>query len=98
MGYVTENISYNNGYTKAHSLAEYLIPTAADTPEIETIMTESAGGLGPYRAKGIGEPADNSIAPAVINAIYDAVGVRMKSMPVTPEKLLFAIKEKKINL
>ncbi|MEL7568327.1 MAG: xanthine dehydrogenase family protein molybdopterin-binding subunit [Dehalobacterium sp.] len=98
MGYVTENINYHNGYTKAHSLAEYLIPTAADTPEIETVMVESGGGLGPYGAKGIGEPADNSIAPAVINAIYDAVGVRIKSMPVTPEKLLFAIKEKKINL
>jgi CO/xanthine dehydrogenase Mo-binding subunit len=94
LSFVTENIAYENGYTKAHSLAEYLIPTASDAPEIETILVESGGGLGPYGAKGIGEPADNSIAPAIINAIYDAVGVRIKSLPVTPEKLLFEIKNK----
>ncbi|WP_214658878.1 xanthine dehydrogenase family protein molybdopterin-binding subunit [Candidatus Formimonas warabiya] len=94
MGYVTENMIQEKGYTRSHSLSEYLIPTAADTPEIETIMVESGGGLGPYGAKGIGEPADNSIAPAIVNAIYDAVGVRVKSLPVTPEILLFAIKNK----
>lgn len=93
-GYVTENMNWQQGYTKGHSFAEYLIPTAADTPEMKTIMVESGGGLGPYGAKGVGEPADNSIAPAVVNAIYDAVGVRMKEMPVTPEKLLNAIKNK----
>lgn len=95
MGYVTENLNYQNGYTMSPSLSEYLIPTSADTPEMETIMVESGGGLGPYGAKGVGEPADNSIAPAILNAIYDAVGVRMKEMPVTPEKLLKAIKNKK---
>ncbi|MGI6686071.1 MAG: xanthine dehydrogenase family protein molybdopterin-binding subunit [Bacillota bacterium] len=93
-GYVTENMGWDNGITKARSFAEYLIPTAADTPEIKTIMVESGGGLGPYGAKGVGEPADNSIAPAIVNAIYDAVGVRMKEMPVTPEKLLKAIQNK----
>jgi len=92
MGYVTENMGWENGYTKGNTFSTYLIPTAADTPEIETIMVESGGGLGPYGAKGVGEPADNSIAPAIVNAIYDAVGVRMKEMPVTPEKLLNAIK------
>ena len=93
-GYVTENMGWENGITKARSFAEYLIPTAVDAPEIETIMVESGGGLGPYGAKGVGEPADNSIAPAIVNAIYDAVGVRLKEMPVTPEKLLKAIQEK----
>lgn len=96
-GYVTEDIRWVNGITKAKSLAEYLIPTAADTPEMETIMLESGGGLGPYGAKGVGEPSDNSIAPAIVNAIYDAVGVRIKSLPVTKEKLLEAIQNKKKN-
>jgi len=95
MGYVTENLNWDKGYTKSHSFAEYLIPTAADAPEMETIMVESGGGLGPYGAKGVGEPADNSIAPAILNAIYDAVRVRIKSMPVTPEKLLNEIKKTK---
>jgi CO/xanthine dehydrogenase Mo-binding subunit len=94
-GYVTENLSWQQGITKGHSFAEYLIATAADTPEIETIMVESGGGLGPYGAKGVGEPADNSIAPAIVNAIYDAIGVRMKVLPATPEKILAAIKNKK---
>lgn len=94
MGYVSENMGWENGYTKANTFSTYLIPTAADTPEMETIMVESGGGLGPYGAKGVGEPADNSIAPAIVNAIYDAVGVRMKEMPVTPEKLINAIKAK----
>lgn len=94
MGYVTENMGWEKGYTKGNTFSTYLIPTAADAPEIETMMVESGGGLGPYGAKGVGEPADNSIAPAIINAIYDAVGVRMKNMPITPEKLLFALKNK----
>lgn len=93
-GYVTENMNWQDGYTKGNTFSTYLIPTAADTPEIETIMVESGGGLGPYGAKGVGEPSDNSIAPAIVNAIYDAVGVRMKEMPVTPERLLNAIKNK----
>jgi len=93
LGWLTENLSWEKGYTKGHSFAEYLIPTSADTPEIETIMVESGGGLGPYGAKGVGEPSDNSITPATINAIYDAVGVRMKELPITPEKLLREIKK-----
>ncbi|MEG1560249.1 MAG: xanthine dehydrogenase family protein molybdopterin-binding subunit [Clostridia bacterium] len=86
-----EDLKWQKGITLANSFATYLIPTSADTPDIETILLESGGGLGPYGAKGIGEPADNSIAPAVINAICDAVGASFCDMPVTPEKILFAI-------
>ena len=64
-----------------------------DVPEIELIVMESGGGLGPYGAKGVGEPADNSIAPAVVNAICNAIGNYddLNIMPITPEKILDAI-------
>ncbi|MBC2721560.1 xanthine dehydrogenase family protein molybdopterin-binding subunit [Desulfosporosinus sp.] len=92
IGYaLTENFVVEQGYLKSHSLAEYLLPTALDVPDIETILVESGAGIGPYGAKGIGEPACNAMAPAIINAIRDAVGVRITSLPATPEKILFAM-------
>ena len=68
-------------------------------PDIETIVVESGGGLGPYGAKGIGEPSDNSIAPAVVNAIRDAIGtgLNLNKMPITPEKILNAIRGKAMD-
>ncbi len=83
-----EDLKWRNGITLANSFATYLIPTAMDAPDIETILLESGGGLGPYGAKGVGEPSDNSIAPAVVNAICDAVGSGFYTMPITPEDIL----------
>jgi CO/xanthine dehydrogenase Mo-binding subunit len=91
-----EDLKWENGITKANNFSTYLIPTAADVPDVETILLESGGGLGPYGSKGIGEPSDNSIAPAVVNAIRDAIGVCFTEMPVTPEKILNALRERKI--
>ncbi|MCL5046777.1 MAG: xanthine dehydrogenase family protein molybdopterin-binding subunit [Actinobacteria bacterium] len=88
---LTEEVILRDGITVTPSLAEYLIPTALDAPEIEPIMIESGGGVGPYGAKGLGEPSCNSIAPAIVNAIQDAVGVRITSLPATPEKVFRAI-------
>ena len=89
-----EDLQWRNGITKANNFSTYYIPTAADMPDVETIIMESGGGLGPYGAKGVGEPSDNSIAPAVVNAIRDAIGTDMNlnKMPITPEKILAAIK------
>jgi len=56
-------------------------------------MLESGAGIGPYGAKGVGEPACNSIAPAILNAIRDAVGVRLTSLPATAEKIVFALQK-----
>jgi len=93
MGYaLTEEVVIDRGITRTPSLSEYLIPTAADAPDVTCIMLEYGDGLGPYGAKGLGEPSCNSIAPAITNAIYDAVGVRIKSLPATPEKVLRAMK------
>lgn len=89
-----EDLQWRQGITKAHDFSTYIIPTAADVPDVELIVLESGGGLGPYGAKGVGEPSDNSIAPALINAISDAVGsdLNMNIMPVNYEKILNACK------
>lgn len=72
----------------------YLIPTALDVPDVETVPVESGDAVGPYGAKGIGEPAMIPTAPAIFNAIEDALGIRLYEMPATPEKVLAAIKAK----
>jgi CO/xanthine dehydrogenase Mo-binding subunit len=95
MGYgLTEEIVVDKGMLKTPSFSEYLIPTAMDVPDVETIVLESGDGVGPFGAKGVGEPSLNSIAPAIANAVYDAVGVRIYDLPLTSEKVLKAIKQK----
>jgi len=63
-------------------------------PDIEKVIVEDPESTAPYGAKGIGEPVLIPVAPAILNAIYKAVGVRVLDIPVTPEKLLKALKEK----
>jgi len=94
MGYaLSEDYALQKGIPQTPSLAEYLIPTAVDSPEVKTIIIESGGGLGPYGAKGIGEPSFNNIVPAILNAIYDATGVRIRRLPATAEKIIRALKK-----
>src|SRR5690606_35310249 len=64
------------GQLKTDSLAFYLVPTPMDVPEIECLIVEVPDPAGPYGAKGVSEPATIPTTPAVLNAIYDAVGVR----------------------
>ncbi len=73
---------------------DYKILTARNLPKIVPVIVETGEPTGPYAAKGLGEPPLIPIAPAIANAIYDAVGVRVKQLPITPEKLLEGIKEK----
>lgn len=96
---ITEDLAWENGQAGSNSYDSYLIPTTVDVPETEDVVLESGGGLGPYGAKGIGEPSDNDSAPACINAICDAIGSDILSdyMPMTPEKILAAIKGKTIE-
>ncbi len=95
MGYgLTEEVIIERGVVKTPSFSEYLLPTSLDAPEVETIMLESGDGVGPFGAKGLGEPSLNSIAPAIANAVCDAVGVRILDLPLTPEKILKAIKNR----
>ena len=71
----------------------YMIPTAKDVPELDAVIVEMNSDTGPYGAKGIGEMTANSEAPAIINAIYDAIGVWINDVPATSEKVLRSIEE-----
>ena len=82
------------GITLNSDLTGYLIPTSMDTPKFITRLIENEDSDGPYGAKGIGEPATIATAPAIANAIYDAIGVRIYDLPITPEKVLKALKKK----
>ena len=72
---------------KTDNLHDYLIPTIGDVPPITCYLIEDPEPLGPYGAKGVGEPALVATAPAILNAIADACGVRMNAVPVTPDRL-----------
>lgn len=97
MGYsytVYEDLGLKDGHIKNNKFSKYLVPTALDTISIKKIIVEDPESTAPFGAKGIGEPVMVYVAPAILNAIYDATGVRMTEIPVTPEKLLKAISEK----
>ena len=70
---------------------EYLMPGPGDLPEFGGVILERPASDGPYGAKGVGEMTANSPIPAIANAIFDAVGVRVDSLPITPEKVLRGI-------
>ena len=80
---------------KGENLHDYLIPTAGDIPPIESILIEEASSIGPFGAKGIGEQAVIPTAPAILNAIHDATGVRIRKVPATPDRVRAAIVCKK---
>ncbi len=81
-----------DGHTTTHGLAKYILPTSLDIPEIHPVIVEDPDPLSPLGAKGIGEPALLPTAPAIANAIHDAVGVRIGALPATPEKVLGALR------
>ena len=74
---------------------DYVIPGPLDLPPIQPILVEPVEPNGPFGAKGIGEPALNPVPAAVANAIYNAIGVRFTDLPISPEKILRAIKTAK---
>ncbi len=76
---------------KGENLHDYLIPTIGDMPPVESILIEDPSPAGPFGAKGIGEQALIPTAPAILNALYDAAGVRIRKLPATPDKVRAAI-------
>lgn len=93
LGYgMTEEILYEKGRAINANLATYLIPTAMDVSDIEVDMVESRGGIGPFGAKGLGEPSSVPSAPAFVNAVCDAIGKSLTELPATPERILKALK------
>lgn len=94
LGYaLMEEVIVTGGAIINPRLSSYLIPTSCDAPEYETIIVEESEQTGPFGAKGVGEPALIPTAPAVANAISNALGIRFYDLPITPEKILTAIKE-----
>jgi len=86
-----EEFIMEDGIPRVTSLARYKIPSIERTPAIVPIVVEDKASDGPYGAKGIGEIPSIPTAPAIINAIYNATGVRLYSLPATPKKILAAI-------
>jgi CO/xanthine dehydrogenase Mo-binding subunit len=76
---------------RTDNLHDYLIPTVGDVPEIETILIEDKEPLGPFGAKGVGEPALIPTAAAILNAIRDATGIVIRKVPATPDRVRAAI-------
>ncbi len=76
---------------KGENLHDYLIPSAGDVPPVESILIEDPSSVGPFGAKGIGEQAVIPTAPATLNAIHDAIGVRIRRVPATPDRVRAAI-------
>ena len=79
---VAEGVNLTGGFF------QYLMPTATDVPDVEAIVLESGEGLGPFGARGIGEPPIGPPPAAVASAIADAIGVRPSTLPITPERVL----------
>lgn len=96
VGYaLTEEIKVRNGRVMNPSFRDYQMLTAMDVVPIEAVIVEPGDKDGPYGAKGVGEPGLVPTAPAIANAVYDAIGVRIRDLPITPEKILTALKAKR---
>jgi xanthine dehydrogenase molybdenum-binding subunit len=91
---LTEEFIVENGYVVTDHLARYRIPGIMLTPEITSIIVEHPVSTGPYGAKGVGEVCSIPTTPAITNAIYNAVGVRVDSLPVDQEKIAREIWER----
>jgi CO/xanthine dehydrogenase Mo-binding subunit len=83
-----EEVILEEGINRNPHLIDYRIPTTLDAPPVETILIESGNGLGPFGAKGIGEPAMTPTPAAVMNAVSRAVGRRVTVLPITAERVL----------
>ena len=95
LGYgLMEELIHKDGFVVNPNLADYYIPTSLDIPEIKVIIVEYPGQLGPYGAKAIGEPPIVLPAPAIVNAIDNAIGVRLTEIPATPDRVLTALRRK----
>jgi CO/xanthine dehydrogenase Mo-binding subunit len=88
IGYgLSEKLGVDEGRVDSVNLGDYKIPNVCDIPALQTILLESASGPGPYNARGIGENPSGPVAPAIANAVADAVGVRITDLPITAEKV-----------
>ncbi len=96
MGYALgEELVFDEGRSIKTNFSDYLIPTSMDIPQIQSFIVESIDPNGPYGAKSVGELSMVPTAAAIANGIYDAVGIRITRLPITPERLFKSLQEKK---
>jgi xanthine dehydrogenase molybdenum-binding subunit len=91
---LAEELIYEEGRLLNPNFRDYKLLTALDTVPVEPVIVEDPDAAGPYGAKGVGEPGLVPAAPAIANAIYDAVGIRLTQLPMKPENVLTALMEK----
>jgi CO/xanthine dehydrogenase Mo-binding subunit len=93
LGYaLMEELVVEDGRVTTLSWGDYKMPTLADMPPLQTVVLESETGEGPYNIRGIGEAPCIPVAPAIANAVADAVGVRIRDLPLTAVKVYRALK------
>lgn len=95
---ISEQMKFRDGILLNGNLVDYKIPTAKDTPQIHTNIVETIDPEGPFGAKECGEGAIHPVIPSIANAIYDAVGVRVTSLPITSEVVLNSLTVKNKTL
>jgi len=93
---LTEGVVYDSvdGHVVNPNFRDYKLVTPLDMPKVETFLADIWEPTGPFGAKGIGEGCLNPVAAAIYNAVYNATGARIYDMPITPEKILQALKSK----
>jgi carbon-monoxide dehydrogenase large subunit len=94
IGYaLMEDLRVEDGRVTSLSFGDYKMPTVRDIPELRTVLVEAESGAGPYQIKGIGETPLGPVAAAIANAVADAVGVRIRELPITSEQVYRALKD-----
>jgi xanthine dehydrogenase molybdenum-binding subunit len=88
------HVNPKTGVLESDNYNTYRLPSTLDLPHMEVVLLEEPTPSGPFGAKGVGMTGIYGIAPAIANAVYDAIGVRIKDMPLTPEKIVEALKSK----
>ena len=87
-----EEMLYEDGQLLNPNMIEYRAPVFTDLPDVfETVLIENGDGPGPYGAKGVGEGGIVPVAPAIANALFNATGVRVRELPLTPERVWRAL-------
>lgn len=95
IGYaLSESYEFDQGQSLANTFRDYGLPRATDIPRIETILIETNDPMGPYGAKGVGQTGTLLPAPAIANAVQDALGVRLTELPMNPDRVLEGILKK----
>ena len=87
-----EDVVWEGGRMKNATMTDYIVPTSMDTPPIRVVFLEHPHGRAPHGAKGIGELPMDGPAPAIVNAVRQAVGVRLRHVPATPERIFEALR------